>query len=241
LYDPYNRIYPRIVVTQRADAIVNQPFNNIGGATNSLSIRSWAFFTQIENFYKDVYVLFGSSPWAQAGVYKISNEIYNYYNSEIINKKPSESINRTSSLGVSIELVNKIPFVTVDYEIKFPFTGVKIHWSSTDDPSGAPGRNYDNVDISTAGPDYASTFDKNWRESLEWRGSLNEATSSPSIFVPPSDYKGNYVTMQFTNYSYGSDFRSSFYSNYFYSIRAGNGALWDLYYIGSYAQYQMCV
>jgi len=234
LYDPYNRIYPRIVVTQRADAIVNQPFNNIGGATNSLSIRSWAFFTQIENFYKDVYTLFGSSPWAQAGVYKISNEIYNYYNSEIINKKPPESINRTSSLGVSLELVNKIPFVTVNYEIIFPFTGVKIHWSSTDDPSGAPGRNYDNVDIYTAGPDYASTFDKNWRESLEWRGSLSQASSSPSQFVPPSDYKGNFVTMQFTNYSYGSDFRSSFYSNYFYSVRAGNGALWDLYYIGSY-------
>jgi len=224
LTDPYNTISPKTVITQRADAMAMSPLSTV----HSVSLRSWAFFNGVEQFYKDVYTRFGSSPWAQAGIYQIVNSIRTTYLSDISLDTcyPPASSNQTSPISVSISLPYT-PF-SISYSITLPSSGITISWTKE---STIQTGNYNKgtITLRTAGPDYASTFDTNWRSSLNWIGTDSQATSS---FTPDSSYKGCYVKMNF--YPFASlPFYANFYSGYYYSIRAGNGALWDLYYVQS--------
>ena len=223
-YDPYNTLFPRTLITQRADAMAMNPLSTV----HSVSIRSWAFFDGIEQFYKDVYARFGAYPWAQGGVYRVVNSIKTNYLTDISLDTcfPPASANQTSPINVSFS-ISVGPF-SISYSIIPPTSGLSISWSKE---STIQQGNYNKgtFTIQTSGANYASTFETNWRNSLNWVGTTQEANS---LIYPPSSYKGNYVKMNFYPFA-SSPYYANFYSEYSYSIRAGNGALWDFYYITS--------
>ena len=223
-YDPYNTLFPRTLITQRADAMAMSPLSTV----HSVSIRSWAFFDGIEQFYKDVYARFGTYPWAQGGVYRVVNSIKTNYLTDISLDTcfPPASANQTGPINVSFS-ISVGPF-SISYSIIPPNSGLSISWSKE---STIQQGNYNKGTFTTqtSGANYASTFENNWRNSLNWVGTTQEASS---LIYPPSSYKGNYVKMNFYPFA-SSPYYANFYSEYSYSIRAGNGALWDFYYITS--------
>ncbi len=227
-YDPYNTLSPRTLITQRADAMTTTPIGTSPGTNHFISIRSWAFFDGIEQFYKDVYARFGTYPWAEGGVYKIVNSIKTNYSSNISidSSSPPASANQTSPINVSFS-VSVGPF-SISYSIIPPTSGISIAWSK-ESTIQSNFYNKGTVTIQTSGANYASTFESNWRNSLNWVGTTQEASS---LIYPPSSYKGSWILMQFA-INASSPYYANFYSEYSYSIRAGNGALWDFYYITS--------
>jgi len=227
-YDPYNTLFPRTLITQRADAMTTTPIGTSPGTNHFISIRSWAFFDGIEQFYKDVYARFGTYPWAQGGVYRVVNSIKTNYSSNISidSSSPPASANQTNPINVSFS-ISVGPF-SISYSIIPPTSGISIAWSK-ESTIQSNFYNKGTVTIQTSGANYASTFENNWRNSLNWVGTTQEASS---LMYPPSSYKGSWVLMQFA-INASSPYYANFYSEYSYSIRAGNGALWDFYYITS--------
>ncbi len=229
LNDPFGYLPSRTVITQRADAMANNPFPTNMGTNQNLSLRSWAFFNDIEQFYKDVYSRFGSYPWANAGVWKIVNSIKTNYRSNVSLDSSSPGETNSSYRKTPISVSFSIGFISISYNILLPYKGVKIHWtkSYTGDTYWF---NKATVTARTRGPDFTDTYDQNWKNLLVWKGDTQNAGL---FFVPPSDYKGFYSMMQFSSGAYGSYFTANYYSEYDYSVRCGNGSLWDIFYVTS--------
>lgn len=232
LYDPFGQLNPRSVLTLRTDAMALSPFPTSSGSGQTLNIRSWGFHDQIEQWYRDVYSRFGTSPWAHAGIYQVIHSTRTLYLSNLVKSAsyPEDSDFRYVNIPIPVGFILKVlglPNLPISYTINVPTDGIKREWKG--ESTLYPGYNDKaTLEVLTRGANYADTFDSNWRTSLRWPGTIQEANN---LLNPSSSYDGFYSLAQIFNYAYGTGFYANYYSKMYYAVRAGNGALWDIYYL----------
>lgn len=226
--DPFGNMSPQNIAIQRADAMTTSPFPTDSGQNHSLSMRSWVFLNNIEQFFADIYGVLGSTSWADAGIFNIKSSIKTNYKSEI---NLSTSIPEPNNMQINTPLYAALSIgpLKISYPIANAPQGEGIEW--TKETTGETGYyNKATVTVNTRGPDYSDTYDQDWKNKLTWSLSLDEAKK---LDTTPPTYNGFYSMMEFASYAYGSDFTANFYSEYNFGVMVGNETIWDIFCITS--------
>ncbi len=201
--DPVGNTPSATVPALRLDAMSNRPFNNSGGANNSLAARSWLFGKQIADAYKNFFVSDGyGTVYAYSFVNDISNTIWQRFPSEI--NKSNVYPEGTNYSTIPIEISFDLKYVSIGYTIYVPYGGVKRTWTLENTFNHTTYQcNYGKFE---ALPCYTFSWnDKN----LFWNSSVYDAITNDS---PGSSYGGFYSRYETALYAYG-DYLYANYSN----------------------------
>ncbi len=210
--NPACNLPPRKVPAIMLDAMTNYPFNDYRGASNTLSLRAWAFNKQVESAYKDFYQSVG---WGSVGAHTyingIEGTIETKFPSEINESSlyPKESSGHFTHAEVSFNLFGT---ESVSYPIA---SGSKVRtvWTLKNTQSGecedSEPFNYGKL---TVVPFSAFSL---CSLNLFWRFSLNDAPNDNSR----SNYGGFYCRYQTTLYGSGKHLYALYSSKVYYGIK----------------------
>ncbi len=193
--DPFGNLGRFSEPANRLDAMVNTPFNNLAGATNSFAARSWAFKTQIENAYTNFYHTAGyGNVYTYAYINDIDNIIDMRFPSEIneSNLYPEESGYSSVPINISFTLLG---VGSIGYSINVPYSGVRKVWTLQNTFGSAYPYNYGKY---SAFPCNTFTWDN---PDLFWKISTYDAETNNN---PGSYYSGFYCRYSAAMYASGS-------------------------------------